>query len=299
MATHHDNEAIRTPDRLDYRIGVVAGLYVAALLTPVLVMAFVYRFRLDDSLLTVGLLGVVGTATTAVVAWKVSRWGGIVSWFNSTWLAVLVPALGIFSAIVYLVQVILYLGYFLSDLQPDTTASLVGFIGFALAILAGCLGGVLTLMARTRMVRASIEEADVDIEWAAGWPLKARVKYAMGVIILAMPFFGISFWQLGWWGVNIVGFLLALLIVGLVGLVSERGYRVTPAGLEQRWQQGGVTASKIIPWAGFNGLTVTDDAIVLHRPTPHFDVRVARYDLAVDEAKVLEALQNRLETTVT
>lgn len=296
---HRNNEAIRTPDRLDYRIGVVAGLYVGALLTPAFVIALVYRFRLDDSLVTIGLLAVVGTAITAVVAWKVSRWGGVVGWFNSTWLAVLVPTFGILLAIAYLVQVILYIGYFLSDLQPETTASLVGFIGFALAIVASCLGGILTLMARTRMVRASIEDADVEVEWTAGWPLKDRMKYAVGVILFAMPFFGMSYWLLGWWGLSVVGFLLALLVVGLVGLVSESTYRVTPAGLEQRRRRGWVTASKIFPWAVFEDMTVTDDAIVLHRPTPHFDVLMARRDMALDEAEVLEALGSRLEATAT
>ncbi|WP_018257488.1 hypothetical protein [Halomicrobium katesii] len=298
MSSHHDNGAIRTPDRLDFRIGLVAGLYVGGLLTPALVIALVYQFQLADTMVTIGLLGAVGTAITTLVAWKVSRWGSVVGWFNSTGMAVLAPALGVLSAILYLVQVLLYLGHHLSGMKPATAASFVGVVGFALGIGAGCLGGVLTIMARTRFMRVSIKDADVDVEWTAGWPLRDQMKCLVGVIFLTIPFFVMSFWLLRWWGVSAVGFLLALLLVGLVGLVSESTYRVTPIGLEQHRHRGGVTAGKIIPWTGFHNLTVTDDAIVLHRPAPHFDILASRRDLAVDEADVIEVLRERIDVGV-
>jgi hypothetical protein len=40
---------------------------------------------------------------------------------------------------------------------------------------------------------------------------------------------------------------------------------------------------------------VTDDAIVLHRPLPHADVRSRRYDLFKDDEAVIAGLEDHLD----
>lgn len=85
---------LRIPDRLDTRFGVVAGLYVASLLSPALVIVVVQRVQLRSGPLALGLLAAVGTVLTAVVTWRVTRWGWLVAWAQSPWTRAFVSAVG-------------------------------------------------------------------------------------------------------------------------------------------------------------------------------------------------------------
>ena len=288
-------EALRTPERLDARFGVVAGLYVAALLSPALSLVAVDRLQLRSGPLALGLLAAVGAVLTAVVAWQVTRRGGLVAWFDSTWLAWLVPAVGVLPMIAYFVPVIEYIGLALTELEAESAASLIGVTGFVLGIVAWCLGGALVLMARDRLVTATIGDADVDIEWTAGWTRRDWFNVVVGTLVVGVPLFGLLVWYLREWAINIVSAVGMLLLIGIYSLVSKRTYRVTPAGVEQ-YRGGTPFASRqFTSWSQFEGFSVTDRAIVLHRQPPHLDVRCSRRDLIPDDEDVIAALEAHLD----
>lgn len=295
MQVRPDRDVLQTPDRLDARFGVVAGLYVAALLAPALLLVVVQRFRLSSELVALGLLGAVGMVCTAVVAWRVTRWGGVVAWFNSTWAALLVPAVGVIPVFGYFFYVILSIAFAVSELQPESAVSLVGFSGFLLGIVAACLGSALVYMARARLVNATVEDGDVRVEWTAGWPRRDGAKFAIGTLGVVGLLYGLTLWQLGWWGAQVFFPLSMILVFGIASLVSERTYRVSPAGLEQRRGTRWFVSPQLVPWSQLEGFSVTDDAIVLHRRLPHVDVRCSRRDLLTDEADVIAALEAHLD----
>lgn len=295
MQVRSTRGTLQTPERLDTRVGVVAGLYVAALLSPALVLVVVRWLDLGSGQLALGLLGAVGMVLTAVVAWQVTRRGGLVAWFNSTWVALLVPAVGLVPMLAYFVLMITHLALYVAELEAENAASLVGFTGFFLGIAAGCLGSVLVYMARARLVDATVDDGDVDVEWTAGWPRRARFKFAIGTLVVLGSLFGLAFQQLGWRATQTLfpgGIALAL---GINNLTSEHTYRVTPAGLEQRRGKRWFVSRQLTPWSQFEGFSVTEDAITLHRPLPHVDVRCSRWDVTIAEEDVVAALEAHLD----
>jgi len=294
MQIRPDRETLQTPERLDTRFGVVAGLYVAALIAPALLLVVVKRLQLGSESTAIGLLGAVVTVCTAVVAWQVTRRGGIVAWFNSTWTALLVPAVGIIPLFVYFWYVFLFIAFTVTDLQPESAANLIGFAGFLSGIAATCLGTALVQMARARIVDETVVDSDVRVEWTAGWPRRDRVRVAIGTLVAVGLPFGLAFWQ---WG-QIVFHALPLgivLVFSIASLVDERTYRLTPAGLEQRRGTRWFVSRQLTPWSQFDGVSVTDDAVVLHRQLPYIDIRCSRQDLVTHEADVIAALEAHLD----
>lgn len=285
----------QTPDRLDRWFGVVAGLYVATLVSPAILLLVVERLQLRSVPLVLGLLGVVGMTCSVLVSRQVTRRGGLVEWFNAPWMLVIVPATGVVPMVGYFVLVIRYIAFSVTELQADTAAGLVGVTGFVLGIVAGCLGGALVLMARTRLIDTTLQGGDVSVEWTAGWPTRARVAFGLGMIGASIPLLGSLYWALGIWATNAVLALGMLLVIGLYSVVAARTYRVTSAGLEQQWDGSPLDARRLTSWSQFEGFSLTDDAIVLHRPVPYVDVRCSRRDLVTDEAVVVAALDAHLD----
>ena len=284
----------RTPERLDRRFSLVAGLYVAALLSPALVLVVVQRLELTSWPVALGSLGAVGVVITAVVARKVIRQGDLVAWSDSDWVAVFLPAVGIIPMGVYLFDSFLFVAFAVTDLQADSAATLVSFIGFFLGIVTTSLGSHLVLMARTRLANATVNDADVAVEWTSRWPHRARLRFMAGALAVVGLLAGLAFWQLGWRAVTTVPPFGVVLVIGLRSLVSERTYRATSAGLEQRKEGRWFVPRRLIPWSRFDGFSVTDDAIVLHRAFPHVDVRCRRYDLFNDDEAVVTVLEDYL-----
>ncbi|ELZ95815.1 hypothetical protein C440_05982 [Haloferax mucosum ATCC BAA-1512] len=277
----------------------MAGLYTATLVSPALLLVGIQWFSLGSDQLALGLLGATGGLLTAVVAWWVTGHGGIVAWFNSTWLAILIPAIGVLPIFAYFIDVVLYLGFSISTLQAETTAHLIGTAGFVLGMAASCLGGVLVYMARRRLVDATIDNGTVSSEWTAGWSRRDRFKLVVSTLITVVVLIGLSIWQLGSWGVitSAIGFVS---VVGVSAFVSERTYRVTPAGLELRNESKWLASRRIIPWSQFEGFSVTGDSVVLHRRLPNIDVRFSRRGIATEEAVITDLeqhLHNRNHTT--
>ncbi|WP_197409779.1 hypothetical protein [Haloferax profundi] len=235
----------------------MAGLYVAALLSPALVLVVVQEIELTSWSVAVGSLGVVGAVLTAVVARRVIRQGDLVGWFDSTWVAVLVPAVGIIPMGVYLFDSFLFVAFAVTDLQAASTTTLVSFIGFFLGIVATSLGSHLVLMARTRLANATVDDTDVLVEWAAAWPHRARLKFMTGALAVVGLLAGLAFWQLGWRAVTPVLPFGMVLVIGLRSLASKRTYRATSAGLEQRREGRWFVPRRLIPWSTFDAGATT------------------------------------------
>jgi len=288
--------SLRTPERLDTRFGVVAGLYVAALLSPALLLVVTQRTHLNSEPLAFGLLGAVGIVVTAVVGRQVTRRGGLVVWFHSPWVALLVPTAGILPLFVYAFQAFVFFASHIADLQLEGAVGLIGFVGFNLGLVASCLGSVLVAMARTRVANAMVDTSEIHTEWTAGWARQDRFKLFASVLLPCILLSGLVFTQLQLTTV-IISMLPAgvALIFSLIGIVSERTYRVTPAGLELNNKTGGFDSRHVILWSQFESFSVTDRTIVLHRRLPYLDIRCSRRDLTTDEVDVVSALEAHLE----
>lgn len=293
MQFRSSREPLQTPEQLDGRFGLVAGLYVAALLSPALLLIVVQRLQVASWPVALGSLGAVGAVLTVTVTRIVSRQGELVAWFDSAWIAVLIPAVGILPMGLYFFHFFLFVAFAVTDLQADSAAHLVGFIGFFLGIVATSLGSCLVLMARTRLANATVDDADIAVEWRAGWPQRARLKLMVGTLAVVGLLAGLAVWQLGWRAVTTVlpGGIVPVFM--LRSMVTERTYRATSAGLEQRREGRWFVPRRLIPWSRFDGFSVTNDAIVLHRALPYVDVRCRRY--LIDDEAVVAALEDHLD----
>jgi hypothetical protein len=287
----------RPPNRLDTWFGVVAGAYVAGVLSPALLSVAVWRLDLESAPFVLGSLVLVGAVLTALVALAVTRRSSLVAWFDSTWVALLVPAVGLVPTVAYFVPMARFLGASIAHVELPTAVPLVGFAGFFLGLAACLLGAALTLMARSRRADEAVDEAAVELEWTAGWPRRARLKF-MGVVLLALwAMYGAVAWRYGLVDASPLLQFAFVVVMGARSTVSERTYRVTSAGLELR-RDGWVHVSwRFIPWSSLEGFSVTDDGVVLHRRLPYPDLRCARWDviLSTDIDSVADALDPYLD----
>lgn len=295
MPHHGPHETLQTPDRLDTRLAAVAGLYVAALVSPALTLAIVESLRLASELVALGLLGVLGAVVTGVVTRGATRRGGLVAWLHSTWIGLLVPTVGLLPVIGYAGYAFLSLAFFVSGLRAETAASLVGAVGFGLGLAASLLGSLLVTMARNRLVATTVDPEDTVVEWTAGWPRRARFVLLLCVLAVTIPVAGLAVWRLGWQALTPLPGLGAIAILAVSALAGERTYRVTPAGLEQRRETRWTVARRLTPWSAFEGYTVTDETLVVHRRSPALDVRCSRWDVSTADSDVLAALDAHLD----
>ncbi|MEY7851247.1 hypothetical protein AB7C87_18845 [Natrarchaeobius sp. A-rgal3] len=293
MQVRSSCEPLQTPEQLDERFGLVAGLYVAALISPALVLIVVQRLEVASWPVALGSLGTVGAVLTVAVTRIVSRQGELVAWFDSARVAVLVPAVGVLPLGLYFFHFFLFVAFAVTDLQADSAANLVGFIGFLSGIVATSLGSYLVLMARTRLANATVDDADISVEWSTGWPQRARLKLVVGTLAVVCLLAGLAVWQIGWRAVTTVlpGVIVPVFVVR--SMVTERTYRATSAGLEQHREGRWFAPRRLIPWSRFDGFSVTNDAIVLHRALPFVDVRCRRY--LIDDEAVVAALEDHLD----
>ena len=293
MHVRSGDNPLQTPEQLDERFKLVAGLYVAALLSPVVLGLAAPWLGSVSWPVTLGLLGVMGAVLTATVAWIVSRQSEFVAWFDSPWIAILVPAVGLLPMGVYFFHFFLFVAFAVTDLQADTAANLIGFVGFFAGIAATLLGEYLVLRARTQLANATVDDTDVAIEWTAGWPRRARLWFMIGTLAVIGLLAGVTFWRLGWRGVTTVLPFGSVLVIALRSVVSERTHRATSVGLEQRRDGRWPGPRRLIPWSRVDGFSVTDDAIILHRALPHVDIRCQQN--LIDGEAVVAALNAHLD----
>lgn len=136
--------------------------------------------------------------------------------------------------------------------------------------------------------------SDVELEWTAGWPRMRSFSVRIGALasVLAVA---VATWIWHEEQVTSVVLLVGLpLVAALAYLDLDRMYRVTQNGLTFRRRLPGSPVRRV-PWEAFDGFSVTDDAVVLHRPFPHPDVRCARSDVIENEPAIVETLEAYLE----
>ena len=293
MHVRSGDNPLQTPEQLDGLFKLVAGLYAAALLSPAVLGLATPWLGSVSWPVTLGLLGAVGAVLAATVAWTVSRQSEFVAWLDSPWIAFLVPAIGILPISLYLFDVFLFVAFAVTDLQPDTAANLIGFVGFVAGIAATLLGEYLVLRARTQLANATVDDTDVAVEWTAGWPRRARLWFMIGTLVVIGLLAGVAFWRLGWRGVTTVLPFGPVLVIALRSVVSERTHRATSVGLERRRDGRWLGPRRLIPWSRVDGFSVTDDAIILHRALPRVDIRCQRN--LIDDEAVVAALNTHLD----
>lgn len=173
VATHAQGTLRRAnAERPDAEYALVAGLYVAALVVPALVIAL-SRAVADAAVLYVGFLVAV-MGVTAVAGWTVSRIPGVavrVGRRDAVWLLVAVP-FGWFGGV---------FGAGALHVDFPRIAIPLAVFGTAGGMLLGLL---LVAMSRTRHADAVLEGATESTEWEARWPRRLR-RIAGGVSIAA------------------------------------------------------------------------------------------------------------------
>ncbi|RQH00729.1 hypothetical protein [Natrarchaeobius oligotrophus] len=288
-------EFLQKPERLDTSFRVIAGAYVAALITPTLLLSIVEQFRLSNELLVIGVFGAIGTTIAAGVAWQVAHLGKIVILLNRSWMSWLLPLIGIVPVFVYFSDVIRYPAYIIVNPEATTVESLIGFLGFIFGLATVCLGELLVSMARNRVANAMIDDKAIDIEWKAGWTWIDQFKLLSGMVVCTSFFVVMIIGYFGWVEATFsravivpVGMLLVVLILIANNTSSKRTYRITSDGLEQR---GSVQSRLFTPWEDIDGFTVTNRTIVLHRKGLRPNIRFSRRDVRLDEQKIITKLQ--------
>jgi len=163
-----------TAEPPDAPYAIVAGLYVAALLAPAVVLAL-SAFVTDAGLLYISVLA-TGTVLTVLAGWGVSRTAGIaVSLGRHTatrLLAVLPFAWG--GGIVALTAI---WG------NPPGIAVLLATLG---AIGGMFLGLILTGMSRNRYAAAVLTDAEEIAQWEARWPRRWRRVAVGGAVVTSI-----------------------------------------------------------------------------------------------------------------
>lgn len=266
-------------ERPDGPYALVAGLYVAVLLAPALVLAL-SRFVDGAAGLYVGFLVAV-TGVTVVAGWGVARTPGLavrLGGHPAVWLLAVLPFGWLGAA---------FAAHTL-ELDPPTLGVVLSFFG---SVAGAFLGLILVGMSHSRHADAALADVDELAVWEARWPQRWR-RVGGGVAVAAFA-------------VSTVGLLAALafesrwgrrlyylLFVGVVGMNvwNSRTFRATDAGLvvERPLQR------RLRPWADYAGYELTDDAILI-RPTDWW-----RPTLRCDRADVddVDAVVSALEATL-
>lgn len=233
----------------DPLLGLVVGLYVALLVTPLVILV------VERTLTTAAgpLYGTALVTLTVVTAagWRLAdRQRPVLVNLGGTplrWLLV-VPAVGLGV-----------LGFALLG-----AVGAIGLLAFFFGLFAALAAFVVGVMVRTRYADAVTEDATEYADWRAGWPDPARRRLTVvagGVVGLAiLAFLAGLVTDDGW--LRTLGQVALPFGVVVLTLGQERDYVATDVGIEQRLP----VARRLYPWAAFDGYARTEDAIVLTRP---------------------------------
>ena len=249
MATHTE-AALRQPEaeRPDLEYAFVAGLYVACLVVPALVIALSRVFA-DAAILYVGFLVAV-TGVTAVAGWVISKIPGFATRLGRhdvVWVLVALP-----------------FGWFVGVFGADALHIDPPAIAIPLAVIATAggmlLGIILVAMSRTRHADAILEGATEFAEWEARWPRRWR-RVAGGVMICAFTASTVGFVAVFGFGIEWGWRLYYALFIAipLMNLLNPRTFRVTGAGLVVEYP----LQRQFRPWSAFSSYELTADTLVI------------------------------------
>jgi hypothetical protein len=232
----------------DPSYAIAAGLYVAALLAPVVVLILSLALS-DAAVLYLSFLGAV--AGIAVVAgWSVSRIRGLaVSLGGNTavrLLAVfpLVWSVGVFGSSAVGREV------------PDIAGPLA-VVGTGGGFLLGLL---LIALSRSRYAMAVLTDAEEFAQWEARWPRRWRYLSLVGMVV-AVVAGGVGIIVQFVFGVDWAGSIYYLMFIWtpLAGAANPRTFRVTAAGLVVERSP----LKRFQPWSAIKGYTLTNDALII------------------------------------
>lgn len=287
--------SLLAPDSSNLQFGVLAGSYVAALIAPVLTLFVVEYFDLRSWILALGILGAVGTALGAVVVRLVTDTGTNAKWLNTGWLAWLLPLVGFVPLFAYYWSVFEVFIYLYAGLEAEIAASVVGAAGFILGIVACWLGEFMVRTARNRVASFAVANEDIAVEWTAPWPLAHKIKAQIGVGLTCLAVVGLVAIT---YSLQSLPYTLPAVVVFILvtkSALADRVYRLTPSGLEHRRESSIVDSRQFIPWSRIDGFTVTDSAIILHRPWLRPSIRFSLRDIQFTEEDVVAALDEHLD----
>jgi hypothetical protein len=234
--------------RPDPQYAFVGGLYVAALLTPAVILVAAIAVR-DTAVLYVGFLAVWAGITT-LAGWGIARTRGLavrIGRRDASWLLVGVP----FAA---------FAGAFAALAFGEWVPRIVVPLGMVTMITGVLFGLPFVVMSRTRHANAVTVDAAELAEWEARWPRRWR-RLAVGAMLLGLAGALVAIvaqvvfradWVDG-------GYLVAFLWTPLASAATPRTFRVTDAGVvvERPLHR------RLLPWDAFAGYSMTEGALVL------------------------------------
>lgn len=291
-----ENSAV-SPNRLGPRFGVLVGSYAAALIAPTLTLFIVEYVGLRSKVLAFAVLGTISITIGSGTVFLTTDNRQIASWLNSGWAPWLFPLVGLVPMVAYHFSVLEVFASYLIDPAAIPVSSLVGATGFLLGIVAAGVGEIAILTARNRVASSAIASEDVLIEWTARWPRAHRITVQIFTMVTGLVLVGL----LSIWYPPYLTVLIAVVFVALVvttnTVLSDRTYKLTPAGLEHRRSgSGGIfTWHQFIPKSQIKYVTVSGDRVVLHRSGLLPSIRFDRNDLRIDDEEIINNLEEYLE----
>jgi hypothetical protein len=282
-----------SPDRLGPRFGVLVGSYVAALIAPTLALFIVEYFGLRSKVLAFAVLGTIGITIGFGTAFLTTKNGHIASWLNSGWVAWLFPLLGLVPMMAYHFSVLEVFAAYLIDSADIPVSSIVGATGFLLGIVAAVAGEIAIRTARNRVASSAIASGNVLIEWTARWPRAHKIKVQIFIMVTGLVPVGL----LLFWYPPYLALLTALVVIILVvttnTVLSDRVYKLTPAGLEHSRSGSGKFFSwrQFIPSSQIKYYTVSENHVILHRSGLLPNIRFDRHDLRLNDEEIINNLE--------
>lgn len=255
MNERRREQALQSAGPPDTLFALVAGVYVAAMLSPAVVLALELWVTRRSSVLYLATV-VAGTGILGVTAWGVTRWRGLPERLGPNpykWGLALVP--GVVAA-----------GYLAVPAVAGDAGKASAIVAMPLAAVGVLAGTGLAPMARNRYTRALVDDGMVSCEWEAIWPKSLRRRFtslfAGSVCLLVVSVavdvrFGVT-WP------SIVALVLLVPTGTLFRASVESGgysrpYRASPVGLERRYAM----SRFVYDWNRFESYSVTDEAIVV------------------------------------
>ena len=227
---------------------VAAGLYVAVVVAPVVVLGL-SSVTSSAAVLYLSLLGAVA-GVAAIAGWSVSQSRGLAVTVGQTILAWLLPTIpfvwfvGVFGAAV--------VGWEPPDVAFPLTAIGTGGGTF--------LGIILLGMSRSRYTEAVLSETVELAQWEARLPRRWRYLAIAGMVLTGILGVGGLIAEFAF-GIDWAGWFYSLIFIWslLAGVENPRTFRVTEAGIAV----GRPLQHRFKPWATLEGYTLTTDALII------------------------------------
>lgn len=288
-----------SPDRLNPQFGVLVGSYVAALIAPTVTLFAVKYFNLRSKVLAFAILGILGFIMFSGMAFLATDNRQIASWLNSSWVVWLFPLVGLVPMMAYYFSVVEVVATSLIDSAIIPASTLVGATGFLLGIVAVVAGEIAILTARNWVASSAIVSENVLIEYTSRWPRAQKIKLQILSIVIGLSLVGLlSFWLPPYPPylamLNAITVVFALFSITYTAL-SDRVFKLTPAGLVHSRSGGLFTWHKFTPKSQIKDVTVSKNDVILHRSGVLPSIRFDRHDPRLDDEEIISTLKEHYD----